>query len=254
MVTRSLKELTDALAVEAAMREYDGLGEEEFLRRYGFGPARDYVLVHDGRRYPSKAIAGVAFGIQHPDSGPLKATEFAGGREVTMPALERLGFVVLSPAEVEALAVRRGIGEPGGVITIPLRPSTPSGAEFDPDTHGQGLVSHEQTRKSLAEFLAGLGIAWVKPRREEPRFDLGWRSEGRFFVAEVKSLEREAVEQLRRGLGQVLEYRHRLAMLTDEQVVAVLATSREPTDKSWVEICEGAGVLLVWPPWDRLVR
>jgi 5-methylcytosine-specific restriction protein A len=41
-------------AVLAAIEEHDRLGREEFLRRYGFGPAREYRLLFNGREYDSK--------------------------------------------------------------------------------------------------------------------------------------------------------------------------------------------------------
>lgn len=41
--------------------ERDELGREAFLKKYGFGEARSYVVVHEGREYDSKAaVAGVA--------------------------------------------------------------------------------------------------------------------------------------------------------------------------------------------------
>jgi MoxR-like ATPase len=81
-------------AVLAAVDEFDVLGREEFLRKYGFGPARDYLLVHDGKRYDSKAIVGVAYGFQHPDEGPLASDEFGGGRGTVIPVLKSLGFEI----------------------------------------------------------------------------------------------------------------------------------------------------------------
>jgi hypothetical protein len=56
----ALADLTSRDAVLAAMREFESLGRDEFLRRYGFGRSRDYELVHDGKRYDSKAIVGAA--------------------------------------------------------------------------------------------------------------------------------------------------------------------------------------------------
>jgi MoxR-like ATPase len=50
-------------AIEQAMAECDRLGMDEFLRVRRFGYPRDYwVLGENGRRYPAKAIAGVAYG------------------------------------------------------------------------------------------------------------------------------------------------------------------------------------------------
>jgi 5-methylcytosine-specific restriction protein A len=88
-------------AVLAAIAEFDRLGREEFLSRYGFGPARRYLLVYRGAEYDSKAIAGAAHGYL-PGRQPLTAAEFSGGVAAAVGVLRRLGFDVtdqgLSPA------------------------------------------------------------------------------------------------------------------------------------------------------------
>lgn len=58
----SIALLSKPEAVHAAMAEYDRLGREAFLEKYGFRPARSYFVEHKGRRYDSKAIVGVAVG------------------------------------------------------------------------------------------------------------------------------------------------------------------------------------------------
>jgi 5-methylcytosine-specific restriction protein A len=78
-------------AVLAAIAEYDQLGQEEFLHRHGFDRARRYVLVHDGKRYDSKAIVGVAHGFL-PGKTALPASEFSGGKAAVGPLMARLGF------------------------------------------------------------------------------------------------------------------------------------------------------------------
>ena len=60
-------------SVLAAMDEADELGRDAFLSKYGFGRARSYFVVRDGARYDSKAIYGVAYGIEHPDEGAAVA-------------------------------------------------------------------------------------------------------------------------------------------------------------------------------------
>jgi hypothetical protein len=71
-VRRHVNELTDPAAVLAAIAECRDLGREKFLRKYGYGWSRGYALVYEDREYDSKAIAGVAFGIQH-KTEPLNA-------------------------------------------------------------------------------------------------------------------------------------------------------------------------------------
>lgn len=91
----SILGLTDADAVKKAIAEHDELGAEAFRERYGFGEADDYFLIHDGRTYDSKAIAGVAYGIQH--GVRVTPRDFSGGKQTVVKALERLEFEVTRP-------------------------------------------------------------------------------------------------------------------------------------------------------------
>ncbi|MES2894993.1 MAG: hypothetical protein V4759_03105 [Pseudomonadota bacterium] len=90
----SLSELTDPEAVLRAISEFDDIGREAFLAKYGFGPARTYFLLHNSRRYDSKAIVGAAHGLQHPDRPPLKGKDFSGGESTVRKKLRALGFDV----------------------------------------------------------------------------------------------------------------------------------------------------------------
>jgi hypothetical protein len=86
-----LADLSSGDAIAAAMDEFDRIGESAFLERYGFGPARTFLVVRDGKRYPSKAIAGVAHGKQFPDKGPLTSEQIRGGERI-VAKLEELGY------------------------------------------------------------------------------------------------------------------------------------------------------------------
>jgi len=74
-----------------AVAEYDRLGQHRFLEKYGFGPARSYRLVVDGKAYDSKAIVGAAHGFL-PDREPLAAADFSGGAATVGHLLSSLGF------------------------------------------------------------------------------------------------------------------------------------------------------------------
>ena len=91
--------LSDVTApgVERAMVEFVRLGREAFLARYGFGQARGYFVVREGRRYDSKAIVGAAHGFDLPDVGPLHPQDFTGGEATVARLLEALGFEVERP-------------------------------------------------------------------------------------------------------------------------------------------------------------
>jgi diadenosine tetraphosphate (Ap4A) HIT family hydrolase len=99
-----LSALTSRRAVLQAIDEFDRLGRDAFLAKYGYGPARRYFLEHDGRHYDSKAIVGVAHGHQYPNRGPLANTEFSGGHQTVQKKLEELGFLVLVLDPEEAVA------------------------------------------------------------------------------------------------------------------------------------------------------
>jgi hypothetical protein len=84
-------------SVLAAITEFDRIGRDAFLVRHGFGPARSYMLEHDGKRYDSKAIVGAAHGLA--TGQPLAAADFSGGAATVQPTLEALGFRVVSAGE-----------------------------------------------------------------------------------------------------------------------------------------------------------
>src|SRR6185437_4547217 len=63
-------------------------------RKYAYKDAREFWLIHQGTRYDSKAIVGVACKHVTGSKGPLKASEFSGGKATVQRLLESLGFEV----------------------------------------------------------------------------------------------------------------------------------------------------------------
>lgn len=98
----SLSDLTRSDAVQAALDEYSRLGQKVFLAKYGFGKAREYVVLdpRSGLWADSKAIAAAAVGHQFPESGPLSAKVFSGGEATVAPRLQALGFRVERISEI----------------------------------------------------------------------------------------------------------------------------------------------------------
>lgn len=83
-------------AVDSAILEHDRLGGDAFLAQYGFAPAKRYWLELNGKRYPSKAIAGVAH--KYIDGGQLlSSATFTGGEASVGRKLRQLGFVIDAP-------------------------------------------------------------------------------------------------------------------------------------------------------------
>jgi 5-methylcytosine-specific restriction protein A len=91
-MSKNINLLTSEQAVSAAIAECDKLGRDQFLAKYGYKRSRKYPVIFESREYDSKAIVGVAFGIQH--GVPLSAYDFSGGAERVVPLLQRLGFEV----------------------------------------------------------------------------------------------------------------------------------------------------------------
>ncbi len=87
----NLSMLTSVDAVKAAMAECNLMGRDEFLKHYGYKYSRLYPPHYDGHTYDSKAIVGVAFGMQH--GTPLKAKDFLEGLRVLFRFSSDLAFL-----------------------------------------------------------------------------------------------------------------------------------------------------------------
>lgn len=85
--------LTSREAVLEAIAEYDKLGREAFLQKYGFDRSRYFILAYEGKEYDSKPLVGAGYAFQFPDAEPLRAGDFNGGAE-TRRVLEGLGFAI----------------------------------------------------------------------------------------------------------------------------------------------------------------
>lgn len=111
--------------VLAAAREYDALGQSQFLAKYGFRPARAYQLVIDGRCYDSKATLGAAYG--YATGTPLSSGDFTGGISYNGAAwaLQRLGFQVAKTANTTA--ARRDSASAQTTTSAPSARSEPPG-------------------------------------------------------------------------------------------------------------------------------
>jgi hypothetical protein len=102
----ALQELSSREILQA-VAEYDRLGQNRFLEKYGFGAARSYRLVVDGKTYDSKAIVGAAHGFL-PGQEPLGAHDFSGGAATVGRLLSRLGFEMTQPDQERRPVARKG--------------------------------------------------------------------------------------------------------------------------------------------------
>jgi hypothetical protein len=180
-----LAELTDSEAVRKAVAEFDELGRDGFLRKYGFGPARSYFLVVDGKRYDSKAIVGAAHGFQFPDRGPLRPNEFSGGESTVRAKLEQLGFTVQVSADGGEESFLGTLGSLK-VTTLPdgrSAPHKPLLVLFALGRAQQGLVRltpFAELESPLRTLMSAVGVS-----SEDPLPDPYWRLQNDGDVWEV---------------------------------------------------------------------
>lgn len=190
----------------------------------------------------------------------VRAAEMlAEGRDiVVIDVTGLLGLVAGVPAPTivpnSPLSPAREPAARGGLAGSPYRASRPvtvtgEGAVFrDPENVERGLRGHAATQDALAELVELVGLEPLRPFDLDCNFDLAWHElDGRVAVVEVKSLtpDNEAF-QVRHGLGQVLDYGHRLAV-RGFQVRPLLALERQPIQQEhWSGLCERHGVALTW--------
>jgi hypothetical protein len=148
------------------MAEFDQVGRDAFLAKYGFRPARKWFVEFRGKRYDSKAIAGAALGNQFPEHGPLSARHFSGGEHTVAAKLDALGFTMIdislrgrhasdSSEQQKAEVVALGLANEKLSVTLHRdRLTFPRGVCIDVDG-----IDHE--RRVLCEVYCRLGI--LKP-------------------------------------------------------------------------------------------
>ena len=84
-----LNDLNNKGSILKAINEFDSLGRESFLKKYGFAKSAKYFLVHEGRKYDSKALIGAAHFYEF--GQPLLHGEFSGGESHAVKKLRDLG-------------------------------------------------------------------------------------------------------------------------------------------------------------------
>jgi hypothetical protein len=139
----AFRDISDPSAVTKAAEEFDDLGRERFLAKYGFKRARQFFLELNGSLYDSKAILGRAHGIQFPDEGDLGWRDFSGGEQTTRKKLTDLGFTVVSNSPKPAAGPAEALPV-GDLINWVLELQQSWSNENTPEMQERGqLIRHE---------------------------------------------------------------------------------------------------------------
>ena len=126
--------------------------------------------------------------------------------------------------------------------------TTSASLQLDMDRLDAGTKAHQETLSLLKAHLGARAVSAKAPGKGQPPFDAGWSDQGVNWIAEVKSISPATeIQQMRLGLGQLLDYRGRLAK-QKHKVRAVLVLSKKPADAAWQGICRAVDVLLTWAP------
>jgi len=165
---RPILELNSRDAVEKAIKEYDQLGQDAFLKKHGYGPAKEYLLRHEGSDYDSKAIVGVAYGYQFPG----KKAAFSGGGRTAGKILKSLGFDVV---------LRSDAGPTYEEATREIKAIT---NDINRLSKSYEIGSLQKLRASLKKMShpASHNIFSAASIKEDYAFHLGGRSELQFNV------------------------------------------------------------------------
>jgi hypothetical protein len=88
--------------VLAAIHEYDEVGQDAFLDRYGFARSREDVLRYADHSYDSKAVLGAA--VRYATGTAATSGDFSDGKSGAARVLRDLDFEVLSPEKDGSVA------------------------------------------------------------------------------------------------------------------------------------------------------
>lgn len=103
---------------------------------------------------------------------------------------------------------------------------------------------HMDLQDCLADALRKRKITPLSPGSWQPQFDLAFEQEGKRYVAEVKSGDPVSAQQVRLGVGQLLEYRHLLGDADSQDVCAVLLVESAPPIP-WAVLAGSAGIQIL---------
>lgn len=204
-------------------------------------------------------------------NGVLLAGDTGGQQDLTEKGRAMVGAPTGYP-ELDARRLPPGAGSPADQVSATLRPYVsprrdtadvespddvlPRSGYYDIDSLERRTTEHHALQDEAERWLTGLGWrACLSPKGSGILVDLIAERDGRWVVIEVKTLDQNnstlARQQLRLGLGQVLDYRERLRQ-GNPNTEAVIVVSAAPRDPFWTPIADTCGVGLVWVPFTTV--
>lgn len=229
-------------AVLSAIAEHDQLGREGFQLKYGFKDAKRYFLIHDGRPYDSKAIAGVAHKYVPGTGGQiLYSNDFTGGKSSVVARLRKLGFKI--PDEPQNPAWSRD----ELILALNLYMQDP---KSPPGKHSREV--HE-----LAKLLDQLGTVTGATKTATyrnangvylkmmnfRRFDPAYLSEGKSGMTRGNRLDRVVWDEFAADVSRLRQTAEAIRLAVTDPYVA--SAIREQSRDDAYEAEEG-GVILRW--------
>lgn len=121
----------------------------------------------------------------------------------------------------------------------------------DIDALERATKRHMELQDRLADELSSRGVEPRSPASWEPQFDLAFEHSGIAFIVEVKTGDPVAPQQVRLGVGQLLEYCHLETTKIALEVRPVLLLEAKPPDP-WYALSGDLGIAIL--PADDLDR
>ena len=175
------------------------------------------------------------------------------------------GISLLLRGETARCLESRGVADGGVEIKRPepVRPQLLPFRLREVGSHDQSLLAvdlsaldrgsqaHEDVLAALLTHLAPTPVH----RIDRPQVDAAWidvHDPSMLHIAEVKSLtDTNQGQQLRLGIGQLLDYRQQLRRGPVADIAGVkahLITESRPADERWIELAQAVDLNLTWAP------
>jgi len=121
--------------------------------------------------------------------------------------------------------------------------------EVDLTARDRATRRHHLLVRRLGRVLEKSGLHPLDPVTKDCWYDLAWERSKSVWVAEAKTLSNlNEVQQIRLGIGQLLDYRTRLRLRHPTKTIRmILVVSRRPVSDHLIDVCDEVQVEVVWP-------